>query len=75
MTPTTPISSKVNTDNLIPSILILSFLVVGFIQNLGAVDKIAPQWLYLSGINILSALYILFNKQNFPASFQLRCTS
>ena len=65
MPSTTPISSKVNTDNLIPSILILSFLVVGFIQNIGAVDKIAPQWLYLSGINILSALYILFNKQHF----------
>lgn len=65
MSSTTPISSKVNTNNLIPSILILSFLIVGFIQNIGAVDKIAPQWLYLSTINILSALYIFFNKQDF----------
>ena len=75
MSSTTPISSKVNTDNLIPSILILSFLVVGFIQNIGAVDKIAPQWLYLSVINILSASYILFNKQDFSERLNITIRS
>ena len=58
-------SSKqsVDTKNFIPSILIIAFLLVGFIPNLGAVDKIAPQWVYLTVINIMSSIY-LFIKRN-----------
>ena len=56
---------KINTENFIPSFFILAFLLVGFIPNLGAVDKIAPQWLYLTIINISSALYIFYKKNYF----------
>ena len=56
---------KINTENFIPSFFILAFLIVGFIPNLGAVDKIAPQWLYLTIINISSALYIFYKKNYF----------
>ena len=48
----------VNTENFIPSILIIAFILVGFVPNLGAVDKVAPQWVYLTLINILSAYLI-----------------
>ncbi len=60
------ISTKdININNFIPSILILAFLLVGFIPNFSAVDKIAPQWLYLSGVNVISAIYILSKKNYF----------
>ena len=54
---------NVDTKNFIPSILIIAFLLVGFISNMGAVDKIAPQWVYLTVINIISSIY-LFIKRN-----------
>lgn len=60
------VSRKNNLDfsNFLPSILILAFLCVGFIPNWGAVDKIAPQWLYLSILNFVSAAF-LFYQRNF----------
>ena len=39
---------------------IISYLCIGFIPNWGAVDKIAPQWLVLSCINLLASLYFIF---------------
>lgn len=65
MTQSKNISKPINYNNFIPSIFILSFLCVGFIQNFGAVDKIAPQWVYLSVLNILSAIYIYIHKEYF----------
>ena len=58
-------SLKVNLDNFLPSIFIIAFLIVGFIPNIGAVDKIAPQWLYLSGLNIICASYLLYKRSHF----------
>ena len=58
-------NTSINTSNFIPSVLIIAFLMVGFLPNLNAVDKIAPQWLYLSALNIISALYIFYNKNYF----------
>ena len=43
--------------NLIPSIFIIAFLLVGFVPNLDAVDKIAPQWLYLSVLNFSCSFF------------------
>ena len=54
---------NLDTKNFIPSILIIAYLLVGFIPNIGAVDKIAPQWVYLTVINIVSSIY-LFSKRN-----------
>ena len=53
--------NKLDTSNLIPSIFVLGFLCVGFIPNWEAVDKIAPQWLYLSVLNLSCGLYLFFN--------------
>ena len=52
------------------SILYIIFLILilctEFITNYGAVDKIGPQWLYLSIINIIIITYNLFkNKTGF----------
>ena len=40
--------------------IIIAYLFIGFIPNLGAVDKIAPQWLGLSLLNLVSTSLILF---------------
>ena len=57
--------NRIDTFNFVPSIFIILFLLVGFVPNLDAVDKIAPQWLYLSFLNFFCGLFILFNKTKF----------
>ena len=57
--------TQLKTTNFIPSLLILSFLLVGFIPNWEAVDKIAPQWLYLSLINLICGIFLFINRRNF----------
>ncbi len=65
---------SVDTKNFIPSILIIAFLLVGFVKNgntfiffsyADAVDKVAPQWVYLTIVNILSAIYLFVNRSDF----------
>ena len=57
--------TQLKTTNFIPSLLILLFLLVGFIPNWEAVDKIAPQWLYLSLINLICGIFLFINRRNF----------
>jgi hypothetical protein len=56
---------SVDTKNFIPSILIIAFLLVGFVPNLQAVDKVSPQWVYFTVVNILSAIYLFLNRDRF----------
>ena len=58
-------SSTVDTSNFISIIIIILFLCIGFIPNLEAVDKIAPQWLSMSIINLISLSYISINYKKF----------
>ena len=57
--------NRIDTFNFVPSIFIIAFLLVGFVPNLDAVDKIAPQWLYLSILNFCCGLFLLFNRRQF----------
>ena len=63
-------TNKFNTANLLPVLLSAGFLCIGFIPNWGAVDKIAPQWLTLSILNLLSIVVILRS----PSLFSSRIT-
>ena len=45
--------------------MIVLYLCIGFIPNWGAVDKIAPQWLSLSILNLCKLCYYLFNSTLF----------
>tara|TARA_B110000003_G_scaffold247928_1_gene259285 strand:+ start:3489 stop:5810 length:2322 start_codon:yes stop_codon:yes gene_type:complete len=56
---------SVDTKNFIPSILIVAFLLVGFVPNLQAVDKVSPQWVYFTIVNILSVIYLFLNRDRF----------
>ena len=47
---------------LAPLILIL-YLSIGFIPNWEAVDKIAPQWLIMSCLNLTSLTYLIYNRK------------
>ena len=52
-------SSKFNTLNIISPLMIILYLLLGFVPNWGAVDKIAPQWLIMSFLNLLSVLFFI----------------
>ena len=58
-----PKQNKLDTANFIPSIFIIGFLCVGFIPNWEAVDKIAPQWLYLTLLNLCCGIYFFLNRK------------
>ena len=60
-----PNQKRLDTSNFIPSIFIIGFMCVGFIPNWEAVDKIAPQWLYLSILNLFIGVYLFLNRKNY----------
>ena len=47
-------SNKFQPNSIFTGMLLITYLCIGFIPNLGAVDKIAPQWLTLSILNLIS---------------------
>ena len=58
-------ASKLTTENIFPFLLIVGYLCIGFVPNLDAVDKIAPQWLGMSYLNLTSTLYLLYRAKSF----------
>ena len=50
-------------QKLLDSIFILLFLLVGFVPYFSAIDKIAPQYLYLSFITPITSIYVLFTSE------------
>ena len=69
MAKSAPKQSIPDTSNFLPPLFILAFLLVGFIPNLEAVDKIAPQWLYLSVLNFLCGIYLFVLRKKFKERF------
>lgn len=65
MAKSAPKQASLDTSNFLPSLFIIGFLLVGFIPNIEAVDKIAPQWLYLSILNFLCGLFLFLNRKSF----------
>ena len=54
------------SENYFYEVLLLTlYLCLGFIPNFGAVDKIAPQWLAMGVLNLISALYVVRNNNLF----------
>ena len=41
-------------------LLIILYIITGSLSKFGAIDILAPQWIYLASINLLSCTYILF---------------
>ena len=53
-----------NSINLFGPLMLCLYLCIGFVPNWEAVDKIAPQWLCMSILNLLSLIYLIYNKQS-----------
>ena len=75
MAKSVPTTIALDTSNFVSSLFIIAFLCVGFIPNLEAVDKIAPQWLYLSILNFLCAIFLYSKRKNFQKGFEAILTS
>jgi len=56
-------NSEIDLFQMFSPILIIFYLCIGFIPNLEAVDKIAPQWLAMTGLNLVSVLVIFYYKK------------
>jgi len=57
------LSIKFDLFQLLSPILLIGYLCLGFVPNLQAVDKIAPQWVGMTLLNLLSlAVFIYFRK-------------
>ena len=50
-----------SNQNLPNYILLILYVITGSLGNNGAIDILAPQWVYLGSINILTCLFFLFN--------------
>ena len=75
MAKTAPKTPTLDTSNFVPSLFILTFLLVGFIPNFQAVDKIAPQWLFLSFVNLLCGAYLFYKRSSYTERFQVVLTN
>ena len=52
---------NVERPSLFAPLLLILYLCLGFVPNWGAVDKIAPQWLIMSILNLFSIVYFIRN--------------
>ena len=67
--------SKFNSFQLLSPILIILYLNIGFIPNLEAVDKIAPQWVGMTLINLLSISTIFYYRKELTNSIYFSLSS
>ncbi len=61
--------------NFIGPLMLILYLCIGFIPNLEAVDKIAPQWLGMSLLNLISVLYFFSKRISLASSLSLTLKS
>lgn len=64
-------SKKYQSNSFFSGFLLILYLCLGFIPNLEAVDKIAPQWLALSGLNLISLIYLFNQRQRFSSAISV----
>jgi O-antigen ligase len=62
---------KSSSINFTSSILIILYILTGTLPNFNAIDILAPQWVYLCSLNILVAVYLLYNKDSFASFFSV----
>ena len=50
------------------SVFLILYLCLGFVPNLQAVDKIAPQWLFMGMLNLFSLIYFIYYREKYLLS-------
>lgn len=68
-------SQNFDSINFIGPLMLILYLCIGFIPNLEAVDKIAPQWLGMSLLNLISVLYFFSKRISLASSLSLTLKS
>jgi len=56
--------NKLRSNFLFNYIFIILYIITGSLPNFGAIDILAPQWIYLGSINLITCIYFLFKKNN-----------
>ena len=57
-------ANKFDSYQLLSPVILIGFLCLGFVPNLAAVDKIAPQWVGMTILNLLSLSLFFFNRNS-----------
>ena len=57
-------SSKSLSDTFFNYVLLALYILTGTLSNFDAIDILAPQWLYLCSVNILTGSYFLFFRRD-----------
>ena len=55
-------------NSIVAGFLIILYLCIGFIPNLSAVDKIAPQWVFMTILNGVGLVFIAYNRKFYEYS-------
>lgn len=66
---TSTVKPKVNDQSLksgyIETLIVLLYILVEFIPHLSSVEIMGTQWLYISVLNCLTTIYLVFNKNSY----------
>ena len=69
------ISSNFDSSIILAPLFLILYLCIGFVPNWDAVDKIAPQWLIMSCLNLSSLLYFIYNRKSLNKIIELNLNS
>ena len=67
--------NKNGLNSIIAGLLIILYLSIGFIPNLDAVDKIAPQWIFMTILNGVGLVHIAYNQVFYHYSIKFTLSS
>ena len=67
-------ANKFNSYQLLSPVILIGFLCLGFVPNLAAVDKIAPQWVGMTILNLVSLSVFFFNRNSIKQTISLVIT-
>ena len=68
-------TSSFQAASIFSGVLLILYLCLGFVPNLEAVDKIAPQWLALAVLNLISLGYLYYQRHRFSIPITATLTS
>ena len=61
---------QLESNHLPKYFILILYIITGSLSNFGAIDILAPQWIYLGAINIMSCLYFLFTPNALNTAFR-----
>ena len=68
-------NSKGNSFDLLSPIILIGYLCLGFIPNWEAVDKIAPQWVGMTLLNLISIISFYYYRVSISNSIKFTLRS